>query len=362
MKALSMIPSPTEIIAAFEKTLPPSVFLKLMTRVQQIAKDRQKDYFEKLSDQNRIVEYVLKSVKNDATGVISEYWAMRAKRDIEEGEEIVAESPDVAFPTLAGLEKNIVTKDYFGSSNLSFSLPGNFDLPSEVQNFLEDLTSRSNEAYQKLLDHCKKQGTSSPLLMLRYISVLLLLELQQQSKQAESLPEELVAFFAHYDHLRPAMRSPNDVDIKEATLIRNIFSKKNENFKDFLTNEIYSAMKYTLLFNSIAFSNGNDVSGTNEQPKGEYARQGGYLSNCDAFGVYHTIAHIDHSFEGNCKLEMVSKDELKIRVKATKRIPRSEPVAFSYLTPEDTINVDKRQLMLLQHFGMFVPTAPLNSN
>ena len=351
-----MIPSPTEIIAAFEKTLPPPVFLKLMTRVQQIAKDRQKDYFEKLGAESQIVEYVLRAVKNDATGVTSEYWAMRAKRDIENGEEILNELPDVAYPTLTGLDRGIVTRDYFGASNLGFDLPRNFILPPDVQSFLDDLTSKSNEAYQKLLEHCKKQGTSSPLLMLRYISVLLLLELQQQSKQTDPLPEELVSFFAHYDHLRPAMRSPNELDIKEASLIRNIFGKKNENFKDFLTNEIYSAMKYTLLFNSIAFPS-DSASGNNEQLRGEYARLGGNLSRCDSFGVYHTIAHIDHSFEGNCMLEVASRDDLKIRVKATKRILKSEPITFSYLTPEDTLNTDKRQLMLLQHFGMFIPAA-----
>lgn len=355
-----MIPSPTEIIAAFEKTLPPPVFLKLMSRVQQIAKDRQKDYFEKLSGQSQIIEYVLKAVKNDATGVTSEYWAMRAKRDIDNGEEILSELPDVAYPTLTGLEKGIVTRDYFGASNLNFNLPRNFVLPPDVQNFLDDLTSKSNETYQKLLEHCRKQGTSSPLIMLRYISVLLLLELQQQSRQNDSLPEELVSFFAHYDHLRPAMRSPNEVDIKEASLIRNIFGKKNENFKDFLTDEIYSAMKYTLLFNSIAFP--SEAPSNNEQLKGEYARLGGHLAKCDAFGVYHMIAHIDHSFEGNCHLDLVSRDDLKIRVKATRRILRSEPITFSYLTPEDSLNTDKRQLMLLQHFGMFIPTVASSGN
>lgn len=346
-----MIPSPTDILMAFEKSLPPKVFTKLMTRLHETAKNRQKEYFEALGAQNEYIDFAIRSITNEATGTTSEYWVMRAKEDIGAGVELLVEKPDVAAPTLLGMENGFVTKDAFGSLDSDFVIPGQIDggVPKEFQNFLKDLQGKASDGYQKLLDYCKKQQTSVPILMLRYISILLLMELKQQCSEAPVISNELLSFFSHYDHLRPAMRSPNDLDIKEATMIREIFSKKNENFNDFMTNEIYSAMKYTLLFNCFGYHNKNDAAVNG----GEYIRVVGYLNNCNFFGVYHTLAHIDHSFTGNCIIEPVDESSLLLRAKSTEPIKKGEFITCSYLTTADSENVDKRQLLLLQHFGIF---------
>lgn len=342
-KALSMIPSPSDILMAFEKSLPKSVFTKILTRMQEEGKVRQREYFTQLAEKCENVTFDLKAETNEATGITVEHWTMKAKRDIPQEAEIIREKPDVSVPALAGIDTGIVTKDFFGSSDSSPAFP-NMDLPADFKTFLEEL--QDTEAHAKLLEHCRKHNVSIPLLMLRYIALLLIVELQQHSAPSA----EITSFFAHYDHLRPALRQPTDVDVQEASLLRAIFSRKNENISDFLTNEIYAAMKYTMSFNCIGLPL---ESSENETKNGEFVRIGGYTVNCRSLGIYHTVAHIDHANDHNCDITATG-DEDEIRVVAKRNIKKGEFITTNYVGSEGFC--EKRQLLLMQHFGIFVPS------
>lgn len=344
-KALSMIPSPTDILVAFEKSLPKPIFTKILTKLQEAGKTRQKEYFAQLATKNEYLEFGVKSETNEATGITAEHWAMKANKDIPQGTEILKEKPDVAVPTLSGRDQGIVTKDAFGSRNSASSFPG-LDLPVELKKFLAEL--EDSEAHVKLMEHCRKNNVSLPLLMLRYIALLLMVELQQHSAPSA----EITSFFTHYDHLRPAMRQPTDSDMQEAALLRAIFSRKNENIGDFLTNEIYAAMKYTMSLNCIALPN-KEVS-SEDKKNGEYFRVGGYTSNCKSIGVYHTTAHIDHANDYNCEI-LGTGDQEEIKVVAKKDIKKGDFITTSYVISESL--PEKRQLLLMQHFGIFVPSS-----
>ena len=345
-KALSMIPSPSDVLVAFEKSLPKHIFNKIVTKLQEAGKTRQKEYFTQLATQNDNIDFALKAEVNEATGITAEHWAMKAKRDIPQGTEILCESPDVAVPTLSGREQDVITSDIFGSSDSAPSFPG-LDLPAEFKKFLADL--QDSDAHSKLLEHCKKHSVSVPLLMLRYVALLLMVELQQHDAPSA----DITGFFSHYDHLRPAMRQPTEEDVQEAVLLRAIFSRKNENIGDFLTNEIYAAMKYTMAFN--CFGLPSSAASNKQSPKnGEYVRVGGYTANCKSIGVYHTAAHIDHANEFNSQI-VPSETNQDIKVVAVKDIKKGDYITTSYIADEEL--PEKRQLMLMQYFGIFVSSA-----
>lgn len=327
VKGLGMIPNPGEVLLAFEQTLPEPIFKSLLERLQKEGRKRVKQYFDAIHAEHSEISFASKESKNEMTGHSAERWYMQAAQDFSAGQTIFSEPADLISVTINHFdESSIDGLKYVGDSE------------------------ESKEAFMELLKHCKDNNSSAGLLLFKYISLLLDAELENNAAGISASGP-----FAHYDHLRPAFRQPTALDLKEAKLLRAIFTRSNPNMQDFLTDDIYAAMKYTMLFNCYGFKS---TDATDEESESDTIKEcteivRNVMSTAEAkwIGLYHIASHIDHSCKPNATIEMNEADQT-VTVKALTDIQSSQPITVSYLPGLDCIDKDARQISLLSKFGI----------
>lgn len=324
VKGLGMIPNPGEVLLAFEQTLPEPVFKSLLERLQREGRKRVKEYFDGIHGDHPQIQFSSKESKNEMTGHAVERWFMKAAQDFSAGEVIFSEPADLISNTVS----------YFDESSVA-----------ELK-YVKD-SEQAKEAFMDLLNHCRETKSSAGLLLFKYISLLLDAELDNgQAGMQASGP------FAHYDHLRPAFRQPNSNDLKEAKLLRLIFTRSNPNMQDFLTDDIYAAMKYTMLFNCYGFI--GDSSNLDADADGkcqEIVRNVGASNQAKWIGLYHIASHIDHSCRPNAIISMNEADQ-SVTVKAITDIAKNDPINLAYLPGCQDLDKEARQIALLSKFGI----------
>lgn len=255
-KAVGLIAAPGEVLFALEKTLPPPVFELLLQEIQSDIQGKVRGYFDSIFPKSAPV-YIKEDTMMDA-----EFKEMRpvfvpvAKQDIAMGTTLWEEVPDISTLTIGAY-----TPDACEHCFKILADDGKVACPAcDAKLYCsEACCSKSGEiyhcyickapkevaaAYDELLTLCRSNKSSLALLILRYISLLLSEELRGNGS-ANNGP------FSHYDHLHPVMKAPSDVDRAEAKLLKRILSPANANVAQFLTDEIYSAMKATLARNVI---------------------------------------------------------------------------------------------------------------
>lgn len=355
MKGLNMIPNPGEILLAFEQTLPEPVFRILLERLQKEGRIRVKEYFDKISSKLPQIAFDSRESKNEVTGHSAERWFMTAARPFEEGDEIFKESSDILIRSITSPQHcEHCLKDVLECAvcceKCDQSVYCSTDCRSKAFNEQHCFVCKGEneqvaKVYQELLNLCKVNKSSAGLLLFKYISLLLNAELQNGAAGLTSSGP-----FAHYDHLRPAFRQPNEVDLKEAKLLRSIFTRSNPNMQDFLTDDIYAAMKYTLLFNCYGFSNNHQSTMQNKTGE-ESIRNVQSSDQADRIGLFHIASHIEHSCSPNARISL-GEDHNSVVISAIAPISKDQPITISFIPELDSIDKDARQIRLLSQFGL----------
>lgn len=281
-KAVGLVPNPGEVLGALEQALPPEIYRRLLATIQSNMLERMKRYFEGLSN-----DHPIQFVPGGRNG---REWIPVAREDIFEGSVVFTEKPALLF------------------------IPSN--------SFPESLTK-----------HCDSTGSNMALFMYSYVSMLLKEEMLGNGA-AQMGP------FAHFDHLPQAVRIPTVDDITEAALIRESLGDQNEPTKtglaEFLTNDIYAAMKVTLQRVLLDLEKQDEV----------VYHLGGAKSS--KFGLFHLAAHFPHTC-AHANVALHLKDVDTIAAVACSNIKKGEALLVSYLKePSNEFNHSR----LLKEFGI----------
>lgn len=359
VKAVALVSHPGEVLMSYEQTLPTDIFKRIISELQNQNIHKTKAYFTTLMPETGLVRFdEMEGPKTTSpTGNSnSKQWMAVATADIAVGTVFMGEEPDVAMCTLKDSQEccdycfkllNDCEKEHL--ADLSYC--SKFCLTQARETYgkhLEKLEGTAAYAYQQLVKVVNETKCYAPLLMLRYITALLENELSRQ-KTSESSGEDLggkLHLFAHYDYLRPAYRVPRDSDKAEAVLIRTILEPSHQDIGQFLSDEIYVAMKSTVMFNGIGINNETEFSEEskisvnkdeeNDSDKPviktiESIRVAGTTSKSNFFGLYHSFAHLSHSCNPNCDLIPDADIPRRLRLVARCEIKADEKLSIAFV-------------------------------
>lgn len=344
-KAVAIVPNPGEVVAAFEKTLPPPVFNALLDRIQRDVQSKVGEYFGGLLTSGK-AKFVEMDTSGESGG-LAKWWYPVAAVDMQIGGILWEEDADVV-----ALVQSVEDRDDHCEHCLTLMEQDNRISCPACDCALycsQSCQIKSSEAYHtffcqppeevkaamgQLLALCQENQSSLALLVLRYVAFLLSEELRGNGA-ANCGP------FAHYDHLKPVFRGPNDMDRAEARLLRKIFSSTNQNIVEFLSDEIYTSMKATIA--RVLFTGGAISALTRHETRT-------LIDSSPTVSFFHISAHLGHSCDPNVVL--LRDKASHARVVATKTIKKGERLITSYLAfPEGTCTAE-RQLHLMRIFGI----------
>ncbi len=358
MKAINIVPNPSEVLKAYEQTLPAEIYSQIISALKDENRTKTREYFEKLAPASGAVKFVERegpklALTGASSGMI---WTAAAAQDVEDETILMSEEADIA---LCRLQSEPVCDYCFKSldeevncklADLSFCC--SVCMKSAEDSYASSLSNLSGTpayAYQQLIKIVHETKSFAPVLMLRYVAALLEDELRKQRFDAGDEAVQVSGLFAHYDFLRPAYRAPRDADKAEAMLIRTILSEKNTDVAEFLTDEIYCAMKATVMYNSIGFLGDESVieeskqdvavneietNNQDDSPKKwalEPIRYSGTTTRASFFGLFHTLAHVAHSCEPNCRFVSDAQIPRRLKLISNRPIKADEPLTISYL-------------------------------
>lgn len=395
LKALNIVPNPAEVINAYEQTLPADMYSQIIKSLQAENRAKTAAYFQLLAPESGLVKFEeVEGPKVALTGKSSgKLWTAVAAEDVEEESMLMSEEADIALSMqpevcdycFKGFNEG---DEKIGLDDLAFcSVVCRDRAVSSYTGNLQGLSGTAAYAYQQLLNVVQETKTFAPILMLRYVAALLEDELRKQKSDSDS---PSIGLFSHYDYLRPAYRAPRDSDKAEAMLIRTILAEKNADVGEFLTDEIYVAMKSTVMFNSVGFIAAEaqesteettedpsalteelpHLESTEEMPERNHEaetaelevamngisinkreeektflptkralepiRYAGSTTHAHFFGLYHTFAHVAHSCEPNCRLISDPQVPRRLKLVSNRAIKKEEKLTISFL-PADFV-------------------------
>lgn len=380
LKAVAIVPNPTEVIMAYEQTLPAAVFQRIISELQVDSQRKAAAYFERITPESGAVRFVEMEGAPLATGKpAGRLWTATAAEDIEDETIVMSEEADVALATVNLTDAcdycfarlNAQDNTAVSIADLRYcSLFCAERARSSYAKYIEGLEGTAAYAYQQLILLTRETRTYAPLLLLRHVASLLEDELQRQKTPDSGR----IGLFSHYDHLRPAYRAVRDSDRAEAMLIRTILQPSNGDVGDFLTDEIYVAMKSTVMYNCIGLPASETVAPATEaetvvpvvpvkeseedipvadvsispdvegqesgMSKGpsieakvkvlEPVRVAGSSYQAAFLGLYHTLAHVAHSCEPNCVLVPDAQIPRRLRLISRRSIQKGERLTIFY--------------------------------
>ena len=362
VKAVALVSSPAEVLMSYEQTLPAEIFKKIIAALQAQNLEKTKAYFDTLKPETGMIKFVElegPKVLSPTGNSNTKQWTAVAETSIAEGSVLMSEEPDIAICTIEGCcdycfkaFNDDSEKDKVYLSDLAYcSKYCQSKSESTYGKYISGLEGTAAYAYQQLVKVVNETKSYAPLLLLRYIATLLEDELtrQKQGEIVETLESvestKDVHLFAHYDYLRPAYRVPRDSDKAEAVLIRTILEPSHSDISQFLSDEIYVAMKSTVMFNAIGlpkivgdeeFSEESKIGTSQDNDKAfsykanEPIRLSGSTTNSKFFGLYHSLAHISHSCTANCELIPDASIPRRLKLVSTRPIKEGEKISISY--------------------------------
>lgn len=335
-----LVPNPTEILGAFEKSLPEPVFTALLYSLQSEALKKTESYYEMLSglsDGSVRFEPVITQIG----GKPVRHFAPVARKAVKKGEILFEESPgifcltdpnadvskycDHCLKTLNDEAKVVCEKDDAGYCSETCKKTS-FDV---YHMYVCEAREQAAESLKKLREYCQttvKNG--SALLMLRYVAMLLTEELKGNGAAVNGP-------FVHFDHLPQMFPAPTEADKEEAAMIRSVFTTSNDNLAEFLTDQIYASMKGTLIRASFALNLTNSLAINNQSKVEPFRKVIGENQDCDVTAYYHMTAHIPHSCAPNVSLELVPESGCHVRAVAQCDIDEDQPITISFVPVQD---------------------------
>lgn len=348
VKAMQIVPAPIEVLAAFKQTLDPQMYRQVERRFQAENLKKAQNYLDQIVVGQDWFRF---ESRGDETEL---HWYPAAIQKIEEGREIFGELPDVAWH--ADGDRCEQCHGRIAAEPCACDRCGHAVFCSEKCrqagfasfHIFTCTEPKAFEAFQKLQAHCKSANAVAPLLMLRYLSILLTEEMKGNGSESGGP-------FLHYDHLRPVLKNASAAERREAAMIRDVFAVCDKNMVEFLKDDVYAAMKATVMYNAIGFKTGDAVTADSptRKDKHEPVRVSGSASSSDIVGLYHTLAHIPHACDPNCEIVAASPDGApRLVLRATRCIAKGETLGVAF-APCQAMPVDKRRSLLKKDF--FIP-------
>lgn len=347
VKATQIVPAPIEVLAAFKQTLDPQMYQQVERRFQAENLKKTQNYLNQIVVGQDWFKFESKGDENEL------HWYPVAIQEIEDGREIFGELPDVAWH--ADGNRCDQCHDRIATESCSCDRCGHAKFCSDKCrqagfasfHIFTCTEPKAFEASKKLQEHCRSASIIAPLLMLRYLSILLTEEMKGNGSESGGP-------FLHYDHLRPVLKTPSAAERREAAMIRDVFAVCDKNMVEFLKDEVYAAMRATVMYNAIGFKTGDTTtSSSTKNDKREPVRVSGSVCNSDIVGLYHTFAHIPHSCDPNCEVVAALPDGApRLILRATRRIAKGQSLSIAF-APCQSMPVDKRRTLLKKDF--FIP-------
>ncbi|PJF17134.1 DNA-directed RNA polymerase subunit [Paramicrosporidium saccamoebae] len=259
-KAVSIVPNPGEVVAAFENTLPRPIFNALLDRIQRDIQVKVGEYFAGLLPTDSKATFAETLIAEPGAEHPSKVWVPNATDDVSVGTTLWEEHADVVALNVEAKGEHCehCLRSLHGThvgcpacdQPLYCSQPCQIKSAEVYHAYFCKAPNAVYSAMNELRQVCKENQSSLALLVLRYVAFLLSEELRGNGA-ANNGP------FAHYDHLRPVFRAPNDIDRTEAKILREIFSSTNKNIVEctrpgmaansvVLSDDIYTSMKATI--------------------------------------------------------------------------------------------------------------------
>ncbi len=366
-KAVSLVPNPGEVLAAFENTLPPPIFALLIAQMQSKVEARIQDYFARLSREasgladgavGLTVAFLPMVEREPGSEQERRTYVPTAAAAIQAGSVVWEEAADVACLSLAAPAGSACEHCFAALAEGSLvecalcraaSYCSNECRLKALDAFhvfaCNDLLSDRDEgAIARLRGVCGEASAEVPLLVLRYVALLLREELAGNGSNNRGP-------FEHYDHLRPHFGAPTEGDRAEAKLLRALFGRANENVVEFLSDDIYTSIKYTLARNTIktlrATPDGDCSPALCRAESRQVRASDGDAPDIVAF--FHIAAHLRHSCTPNTVLSL---DGRRLTVRAARDIAKDEPLTMSYLQVGGAPTAE-RQAHLMRVFGIY---------
>lgn len=345
-KAVQMSPNPMEVLAALEQTVPIDAFKAIVTKIQEGSRKKAIEYFERISPKSNSLKFIEDSNITEPSGMAR--WVPVAGRNIKEGEVLFEESPDSMVNLNETHCDHCFKKLPSSPIQCSHCSGGKYcsdqclrDAFPASHIFFCRLHEKGEKAIKSLQENSKQNKNSLGLFMVKYVSMLLHEELKGNGA-ANMGP------FANFDRLPQAYRSPSNSDKKEAKLIRSVFTGKNENLSEFLTDDIFAAMRCTLEKHVFVFGDSSPSPSLNSSNElfGRVIKDDEFK----AIGLYHKSAHLNHSCNPNIIVKRLA-DDATIQIIAKTNINEGDRLAMSFI-PVNGMNVSERQKILKQRFDI----------
>lgn len=353
-KALALVPNPSEIMSAFEKSLNPAVFQEMIKLLQQEMLHKTDKYFERLAEPAGGRLAFAAATENDILGKGHRVHRPVAQRALKAGEVVFEEVPDVA--SLIDLNADMLVYcdnclKQLGDHTLSCGQNDAFYCSPACQKtgielyhgYVCTTNAAACVALGELRRYCKEVSHSGiALLLLKYVAMLLTEELRGNGAT-------LGGPFDHYDNLPQLFPAPGELETEEARLIRAVFASVNANIADFLTDQIYASMKATLSRASFSFAVDNPLAVNNTAFIEAFRKVIGGNQDCDAMAFYRLAAHLPHACAPNVKLELVPGCGSMVRAVALRDVAAGEGLAVAFV-PVDGLEAQRRKDQLFLHF------------
>lgn len=406
-KAAMLVPSPLEVLNAYQTTLDQETFVAVVQKFQEVNIKKAFEYMDECVKGQDWFKFEMEANEYSEVPVT---WVPRTKQVVEANREIFVELPDVAWHcnlfeveagagTTEGGEQSTaalqasaesVDRDSLLTPESAFGLvaveaqdagpkAGGDSLVRLCDNCHVKVSTGSTikcpdcvshpayycsprckstagqsfhfvtctkdgavlDALGRLHDYVKETKSVMPLIMLRYLSILLSEELKGNSSAAGGP-------FLHFDHLSRVIvvETAMPSDIKEATMLRSIFAIKDQNMSSFLQDQVYASMKATVQANAYVSHPGGKLT---RMPKnGIQEPRFGMI-----VGLYHTLSHVPHSCDPNCEMVMNERDHLVLR--ARREIGKGQSLTVAYPGCEGAfteMEVEGRGKVLKAQYGL----------
>lgn len=394
-----MVPSPTELLVAFQKTLPEAVFLSLVDLIKKEEKDRVDSYFNDLLVDNDKCGF--KSVERvDLEGKKTISHALFSKKKIEAGEKILVETPILSsmISTYNPLEycefcqkKINEIETAIDCEKCSFARYCSNECQASAARYHEYLCPSDKTDAEALIDHpfcrllnlSKSTNNFSSILIAKYLALLLAEEIKGRIEGSNP--------FIHFEHLKSVKYPADETDARELLLMRLLFGSYNAGMLEFLTLDRYSSLKSTIKYNIFGFQIRDSIKQSAEVEKEEIIessysekietqsidtssdtdtvhverkttitesvevrvevfRSSFSRSEISSIGLYHLLSHVSHSCDPNSELSCLVENH-KLSLIAKRDIPENNEITVAF-APLNGKSSFERQTSLAKDFQM----------
>ena len=340
-KAMKLVPAASELILAFQKTLPDAVFKRLLEVIKNGEMERIMDYFTTLGINSKGISFQ-KSSEDDTDGEVAK-WSIFSSSSLNAGQEIFTDSPVTSMiANIADIKdfcyhcQNKLTEVFSVCESCSerYCSETCHNLADDQYHMFICPGNDESHPFQKIVEYCKQHDSTFLLFLSKYLA-LMLSEEKKGNSQANGGP------FLHFEFLKTGSANLNGREDQEVQLVRALFQNVNEGMIEFLSSARFNSLKSTLQHNLIGFGS-HTITTSKHIVRGPSDSIVGY-------GLFHLTSHIAHSCDPNA--EVTLSEGNCVSIKSLRAIPANEQLSISYI-PCEGKTFGARQLLLKEKYNV----------